>query len=350
MSTRPRSRVLVVAVTLLLALLTACSGGGAPDAAAPPPPVPRRLPEPLPGPAEPAVAPPAATTPAGRVVPVGPAPEGVVADGPSRTAAVGVRAPDELALVNVDSGAVTGRVPLPGVVRHLQLAGPGGPVLVPDESANAFLRVALPGGRIESRVTTGASPHDATQASPDTVFVADEGGGSLTVVRGDQVVRTFTDVTQPGGLAAAAGRVGAIDVRENTLSVYDPATLTPLAELPAGAGPTHLIADRNGRLLVADTRGNRLLVFDPAGTPRQLADLPLPGSPYGLGYDATRDRLWVTLTATNEVVGFDTSGPQPREVARFPTVRQPNTVAADPATGRVVVTGTAEGVLQLIDP
>ena len=38
------------------------------------------------------------------------------------------------------------------------------------------------------------------------------------------------------------------------------------------------------------------------------------------------------------------------EVARFPTVRQPNTVAVDPTTGRVFVGSRETGQLQLIDP
>lgn len=62
-----------------------------------------------------------------------------------------------------------------------------------------------------------------------------------------------------------------------------------------------------------------------------------------------RNRLWVTLTARNELVGVALA-PTPHVVQRLPTVRQPDTVAVDATTGRVFVTGTAEGVLQLIDP
>jgi hypothetical protein len=47
---------------------------------------------------------------------------------------------------------------------------------------------------------------------------------------------------------------------------------------------------------------------------------------------------------------FDVSGSAPREVARFPTVRQPNTVGTDPETGRVFVASRTDGQLQLIDP
>jgi DNA-binding beta-propeller fold protein YncE len=49
------------------------------------------------------------------------------------------------------------------------------------------------------------------------------------------------------------------------------------------------------------------------------------------------------------VVGFDVSEGQPREVARFPTVGQPNTVAVDPDSGRVFVVGRGTGELQTIE-
>jgi hypothetical protein len=39
-----------------------------------------------------------------------------------------------------------------------------------------------------------------------------------------------------------------------------------------------------------------------------------------------------------------------RELARYPTVREPNTVAVDTASGRVFVTGRADGELQILDP
>ncbi|WP_329052931.1 hypothetical protein OG738_09520 [Amycolatopsis sp. NBC_01488] len=50
------------------------------------------------------------------------------------------------------------------------------------------------------------------------------------------------------------------------------------------------------------------------------------------------------------MVGIDLSSGTPAEVTRLPTVRQPNTVGVDSATGRLFVTGTADGVLELIDP
>jgi DNA-binding beta-propeller fold protein YncE len=311
---------------------------------------PRRLPEPLPPPAEPAVAPPTTVAPAGRIVAVGSGPEGIVADPLTRHVAVGVRDPDQLVLIDADSGAVTGRVPIPGVVRHLQLAGPGGPVLAPVESANSLLQVALPAGPVLSQVTTGTSPHDANQAANGTIFVANEGGGSVVALRNGRIAQEFTDVIQPAGVAHVGTIVGLLDVRENTLTFYDAVTLTPITELAAGEGPTHVVADQHGRLIVADTRGGALLVYSPAPQAAQVARVAVPGQPYGITYDADRDRLWVTVTGANQVVGYDMSQPAPREVARLPTVRQADTVAVDPTTGRLFVTGTADGTVQIIDP
>ncbi|MFP5021520.1 Vgb family protein [Pseudonocardia phyllosphaerae] len=344
----------VAAVALLAGCAAEPDPGPAAAATAPAAPgragVPARFAEPLPPPAEPGVAPPVTGTPPGRVVGVGASPEGIVADGPSRRVVVGVRDPARLVLLDADSTARVTDVPVPGPLRHLQLAAPGGPVLVPDEGAGGLLRVDLPSGTVSSQVGTGAMAHDATATAAGTVFVANEGGGSVSVVRGDQVVRQLTDVTQPAGLAPVGDRVGLIDVRENSLTVYDAATGDPIRELPAGDGPTHLVADRHGRMIATDTRGNRIIVFDPSGDPRELARVDLPGQPYGIAYDAERDRLWVAASGGNVLVGYDMTDPTPREVTRIPTVQQPNTVAADPRTGRVFVTGTSGGVVQVVEP
>lgn len=299
--------------------------------------------------AEPAEAPPAAQ-PAGKVIDIGARPEGVVADADSGLVAVGVRDPNALAIVDGRTGAVTDRVRLPGNVRHLQLAAPGGPVLLPSESANSLLTVELLSGEIAARIPTGRFPHDATAAANGTIFVTNEFGGSIAVVRDGRVVRTLTGHTQPGGIAADGNALGVIDVKRNDLTVYDATTLRRVGRVPAGDGPTHVVAARDGRLVVTDTRGDALLVFAHRPQLRRVARLELPGAPYGLAYDRVRHRLWVTLTGRNEVVGVDAAATLPREFDRFPTVRQPNTVAVNPTTGRLFVTGTRDGNLQLMDP
>ncbi|MDT5369701.1 MAG: hypothetical protein QOC62_4132, partial [Mycobacterium sp.] len=145
----------------------------------------------LPPPAEPQSAPPPSSAPIGRIVPVGAAPEGVVVDAKTRIVAVARRDPDELVLLNADTATITGHTPLPGHARHLQLAAPTGPVLVPVENANALVRVDLPDGHAEPPIITGTSPHDAAQAPNGTVFVSNELGGTVCVLRGDTVVEIF---------------------------------------------------------------------------------------------------------------------------------------------------------------
>ena len=286
----------------------------------------------LPPPAEPKSAPRQTAPIPGRIVTVGKAPEGVVVDAVTRMVAVAKRDPNELVLLNADTGQITNQVPLPGFVRHLQLANPGGPVLVPVESANSLVRVELPSGRALPQILTGTVPHDAAQAQNATVFVANEHGGTVTVLRGLDVVKIFADSVQ------------------NDLTVYDTRTLSIVGSAPAGDGPTHLVADKHGRLIAADTRGDAVRVFEPLPTPHQVGEIAQPGGPYGIAYDPTRDLLWVASSGTNEVVGYDMSQPTPREVKRLPTVQNPYTLGVDANTGRLFIAGVTGGVVQIVDP
>ncbi|MHA7651430.1 YncE family protein [Mycobacterium sp. ML4] len=303
----------------------------------------------LPPAAEPRQGPPPADPLVGRTVAVGRSPEGVVVDAQTRTLAVAVRDPDELVLLNADSGAVTGRVPLPGSVRHLQLEAPGGPVLVPVETADVLIRVELPQGRSQPAIHTGAHPHDAAAAANGAVFVANEHGGTVAVLRGDRIVKVFADRVQPAGTAPVGTSMGVLDVRKNDLTVYDAERLTIVGSAPAGSGPTHLVADRHGRMIAADTRGDAVRVFTPLPAPREVGFVVQAGGPYGIAYDAARDRLWVASSGTNEVVGYDMTEANPREVQRFPTVQNPYTIGVDAATGRLFVAGVTAGVVQIIE-
>jgi DNA-binding beta-propeller fold protein YncE len=260
----------------------------------------------LPRAAEPARAPALSATPAGRVVVVGRAPEGVAADPRTHTFAVAVRDPDQLALVDARSGRVRRRVALPGGRRHLTTVGAA--FVVPAETGGRALTVTA-AGRITADVAVGDHPHDA----------AGGGGRALAVV----------------------------SVRERLLELYDPRTLKRTARAAAGVGPTHVVA-AGDRLYVADTRGGALLVFATRPKLALVRRVYLPGGPYGIALDPVRHRLWVTLTARNEVVELAATG-RPHPLVRWPTVRQPDSVAVDPALGTLAVTGRDAGVLQLID-
>ena len=301
--------------------------------------------------AEPARAPKPREAPAGQVVRVGSLPEGVVADTRTPGVAVGVREPDELVLLDGRSGRVIRRVKLPAAPRHLQLAGSGGPVLVPAERANALAEVPL-SGRTGSRfreTAVGAQPHDAT-AVGDRIFVGDERGDTVTVLENGRQVGRFAVARQPGGLAPVGdgSQVAVVSVRDRVVELFDAESFKRLGKVNAGVGPTHVVSDGEQYLYVTDTAGDALLVFRTQPELRLVRRLAMPTSPYGIALDRRRERLFVTLTGTNRLVKLRTNGP--RTVANLPTVQQPDTVAVDESTGRAFVTGRVDGVLQLIDP
>jgi DNA-binding beta-propeller fold protein YncE/predicted small lipoprotein YifL len=305
-------------------------------------------PERTPKAAEPAAGPPLRDEPVGQVVDVGNLPEGVAADPVTGRVAVGLRDPDEIALLDGATGAVQQRVRVPGPPRHLSLARPGGPVLVPAESANALVQIPVRGGR-ERATRVNLQPHDATFAA-GRIWVGDERSDTVTVLEGDRRVKRFAVARQPGGLAPAdAGRtVAVVSVRDRVLELFDARTYRRLGKVNAGVGPTHVVSDGRETLFVTDTAGDALLVFRTKPELILVRRLAMRTSPYGIAIDTRRKRLFVTLTGTNRLIKLWTNGPY--TVADLPTVRQPDTVAVDETTGRAFVTGRTEGVLQLVDP
>lgn len=316
-----------------LLLLTACGSGARPK---------------RPGAAEPAEAPPTAATPAGTVVRVGAGPEGIAYDARSNLVAVAVRSPNRLLLLDPATLAIRRSVPLPGDVRHLQIGERARAVLVPVESANQLVQVALPSGTTTA-TRVRKQPHDAAQAANGDIVVGDEFGKSISILRGSRVIKTIADLDQPGGVVAnGTNTVGVVDVGAFTVSTYDVDTLRRTGRVGGGEGPTHGNALPGSRYVVADTRGNQMLIYSVSPL-RRTAAFALPGTPYGMAVDSTTQTVWVTLTARNQVVGLDVSGATPRIVARYPTVRQPNTVAVAPGSKRLWVTGFPAGVIQVIN-
>ena len=296
--------------------------------------------------AEPAAAPSLGTPPAGTISKVAPQPEGIVYDTATRSLAVAVRDPNRLLVLDPTTFKTRFSVPLPGTVRHLQVIPRGGTVLVPAESANELVEVDLRTRR--TRITpVQRQPHDAAGADDGTIVVGNEFAGSLSVVRNGTVVHTFSDLKQPGGVVVDADTVAAVDVAAYTVSTYDLKSMTRLARVEAGAGPTHVALIGDHRIAVADTRGGQMLSYtlDPL---RQVGRLVLGDRPYGLAEDPVTGLLWVTLTETNQLVGLDVGQDTPTLVDRYPTARQPNTVAIAPRSRELWVTGTADGVLQRI--
>ncbi len=274
-------------------------------------------------------------------------PEGVVVDPTSGLLAVALRDPDQLALVDPRDGRVRRRVKLPAPARHLALDPAGSTVLVPAESANLLIYVSLPGGKMRT-VEVGAHPHDATVAA-GRVYVADEFGDSVSVLRGGRLADSLDAPVQPGGIATAEGYVALIAVRQRVLETYDARTESSLGTIDAGEGPTH-VETCGRRAFVVDTEGDAILEFRVGRHSRQTASTPAPGTPYGIAADCRRRTLWVTLTARNELVAYGIAPAGLKRLASFPTVRQPNSVAVDPSSGDAFVTASEGRVLERIPP
>lgn len=305
--------------------------------------------------AEPGNAPAPDVPPAGRVVPIADAPEGVVI-GTSGVGAVAVRDPDGVVLFDATTGAVRQRVPTQGAARHLDLAGPDGPVLVPLEQSNELVQLSLADGTVTATATgVGHQPHDAAATTDGTIVVTNELGGGVVFVRGGQVLASLpAPPPQPGGVAAVGTYAAVADVQGNGVWVYDATTRQLVAQGPVGVKLTHAVALGGDLAAFADTDGGAVFLdrIDPQVS--QVARIDAPGNPYGLAYDAARHRLYVTLTASNVLRVVDLSDPaKPRILGGVPTVRQPNSVAVDPRSGAVVVTGSDPGgasSLQIITP
>lgn len=299
---------------------------------------------------EPAISPlPSGPVP-GLVLPLAGAPEGVAVVR-SGTVAVSVRQPDGIVLFNLADPSIRSMVALSGSARHLFLAGPDGPLLIPDETDDRFVEMNLPDGHVIESVPVGRQPHDSIAVGPDTIFVADEIANTIHIIRNGRVIRVVAAPLQPGGMAASTdGSVMVtVGVRGRRITAYRPDG-SVLGSANCGAGPTHAVTGSNGLYWVIDTNGGAVLGFrvDHHG-PHQVARLPVGNKPYGVAYDQRRSTLWVTLTATDELLGLHLDGTKITSRTTYKTVQQPNTVAVDDTTGTLIVTGsTPEGALQII--
>ena len=297
--------------------------------------------------AEPGRAPEVTTKVAGESVQVGDLPQGIVYDATTDLLAVAVRNPFRILLLDPTTLRVETSVPMPGKVRHLQLAKPGGPVLVPVESANQIIEVSLPSG--EARATdVERQPHDAAAIANGDLVVGNEFSGSISVVREGKVRKTFDDLLQPGGVVTDDNTAVVIDVKDYSVTTYDLDEMERVDRVQAGAGPTHGVMLNDGRLAVTDTRGGDVLIYD-IDPLKEVGRIALGDRPYGITVDTETNMVWVTLITKNELVGLDLTEDIPKVVARYATERQADTVAVDPGSKTLWVTGTAEGLVQRIE-
>ncbi|MEU6149185.1 hypothetical protein ABZ816_04220 [Actinosynnema sp. NPDC047251] len=289
-------------------------------------------------PARPARSPAQSGTPEGAVLPLGRATAVVVA---GDRVAVAVAEPPSVLLYPLDTLAGPTVVPLPGPAERLTALD--GAVEAPVPGSGVVVTVRADGTTAERKVDGG--PVDVAVVAGRTVVARRD---AKLVGVDDRVVTGVSSPDQVVGVGDEAvvldrPRSAVFDLRLSADA--DPDGGPKLgAGLRAGDGATSMVADRYGRVLVVDTRGGELMAFsvDPLIMRQRY---PVPGAPYGMAYDPRRDLVWITLTELNQVVAFDVAGGEPVEKHRFATVRQPDSVAVDPGSGRVfVASGDGQGM------
>ncbi|WP_327139609.1 YncE family protein [Nocardia sp. NBC_01327] len=272
------------------------------------------------------------------------------------------------------SAAIRDLLADPGTGILASITDPGTAMVLLDKTTGAARTVTLPAAAAS---LSRGKPGEFLIAVPGKIVRVDAASGALTDVKVDGDVHAAA-VRADGDLIAglANGKVlvlapdgavretisglvsaDAIDTSTDTVVVLD-RHQTALAELNladhrlgltlrAGDGAADMIGDHFGRRIVTDTAGGQLLVY--TADPLVLRQgFPVGSSPYALAYDQRSETVWVTLTGSNEVVGYDLSTGIPVEVGRYPTVRQPNTVTIDDRTGDLFVgSGTGDGLQRI---
>jgi DNA-binding beta-propeller fold protein YncE len=298
--------------------------------------------------ATPAPSPQPATTPAGTLIPLPGNASAMIADTTTHTIAVAVDHPAELLIFAMnDLTAPPKAVPLPGTVSHLSLAAPGGPVLAPVAAADQVVRIDIRTGTT-SVVPVAGGPTSATEFNGQ-LLVTVPARHAIDVLADNRVTRTITGDVNPDQVLTAGGKVLMLDRIRSAVFDVDATGGSVGAGLRAGAGATNATVDGYGRFLVTDTRTGELLAFS-AGPVLMRQRSPVPGVPFGIAVDTRRNLAWVTATQLNQVIGYQLAGGQPVQKYRLPTVRQPNSVAVDPDSGRVFVASADGGGIQVIQP
>lgn len=234
--------------------------------------------------------------------------------------------------------------------RVIGLPGPAS-ALTGDGAGTAYLSTR--GGYFVVDLSTGQVSRVDIGEARDVEFTAIARRADHKLVLGttDGTVYTLSSKTAVGNRTKIFGRVDYLAAQGNTVVVLDrgQTSVTTIGadgkvgqSLRAGQGATTMTTDPLGRVLVTDTRGGQLLVFgvDPLIL-RQA--YPVRQSPYGLA--GSKRLTWVSQTAANTVIGYDLSTGIPVEKVRYPTVRQPNSLAVDDTADTLyVVSGSGAGV------
>jgi DNA-binding beta-propeller fold protein YncE len=333
-----RIRTTPGSVSLMLALVLVASGCGS------------KLMDTKPAivePARAAVSPTPATAPFGQVLALGAGAQSALFDNASASLVVFAsgtvpQAPATLTIFGPTGAART--VVLPGAASAIAGDGQGAAYA---STRGGFYAIDLIAGTATPTPINGESATDFTAIArrADGRLVLGSADGVAYTLAADLTVSATSDIfARVDAIVTEGDTAVVLDRGQTSVTALNPAGSPDLA-LRAGLGATTIDVDPVGRVLVADTRGGQLLVFGADPLIERQA-YPVGESPYGVV--GSKTLVWVSQTATNQVIGYDLATGIPVEKMRYPTVQQPNSLAYDDASGTLYVVSGSGGGVQVI--
>ncbi|SNS20993.1 YncE family protein [Rhodococcoides kyotonense] len=242
-----------------------------------------------------------------------------------------------------DPAAAPREVQLPGAAAAVTGIGDGRVLLPLDRSlVEVDLRTA----------SVDAMAVDANLLSavvlPDGRFATGDDSGTIHVLDANgQESQTISGLSSVDALASTEYGLSALDRHQTSLTEVKVDDESLGLALRAGEGAAELDTDRFGRILVTDAVGREFLVYSSEDLLLRQR-FPVDAQPWAVAYDDKSDVVWISLPEVNEVVGYTLETGIPVEVDRFPTVRQPDSIAVDADTGDLFVGSAAGNGLQRI--
>lgn len=186
--------------------------------------------------------------------------------------------------------------------------------LVTAETENRLLVVDLPSGRVVRRIPVPADPEDlATDGSGGEVVVVSSAAGKVTLLNGDtlQPLKTLSGFDQPhiAAIAPDGQHAYVTDDARGTVTAIDLADLRVTSTIRVGAGAHHLCFDLGDlEAWVALGESARMLVLLSTrdfGQPRVIGHFPPPFPVHDLGCSPDSARVWLTSAGGPDVTLFD---------------------------------------------
>lgn len=331
------SRIAALAVVAAVAL-TGCST------------TPAREDRPTIVPAQPAVAPEPTTAPAGVVAPSA-AGEGLAFDPVGRRLAA--LAGNEVVLYTVDGGLKeVARIATDGRANQVVANTDGGFLVAVKKSVLTVSKdgvQATPQSQTIDGDVVSVAPYRGAPGQATEFAIAGTADGRILVldVSGPPTPRTITGPVEASRILVRGGDVAVVDRLQSSVSEVDVPGGKLGKGLRVGRGITNAAIDSYGRVFAVDTGKNQVIGYTAAPLMERFL-YPEKGSPWAVGYDETDKLMWVTRTATNEVVGYALNTGIPEQRKLYPTVRQPNALAIDAKTGTLYVQSATGAGIQAI--